>query len=632
MSFRRTIILCFSIFGLGYLQAGELINPITISASRSKVPLEEVAGALTIITRDEIENRNAVYVSEVLQSVPGLNVSQSGGAGALTQVRLRGAEANQVLVLIDGIEANDPANGSEFNFAHLALANIERIEVLRGPQSSLWGSDALSGVINIITTRGTYGKSLRVKNSYGSEDNVEGGLNFLAGTDRFDISMGGYYIDSEGINIASNGNERDGYDNTTLNFSTSYQLYENTEIGLIARHTNANNEFDPGLPVDGFGETDTEQIYGRSFLHFNLFSGSWAHQLEAAITDTSNDNDDEFFGRSKTSATKEKYSYQTSIRVPDFMKLSVNQSLVLALEREQERFEQKGASFPGFDPNQRQKITNYGNVLEYRARMFEDVILSAAYRHDNNDEFDDQNTYRIGINYLFPVSNSKVYVTRATGAKNPTFTELFGFAPNNFIGNPNLKPEKSESWEVGLGRSFYNDALYIEAAVFVEDLIDEIQTIFLPTFQSTVINNDSRSDRDGVEISVHSQVNDDLSITGSYTYVDANEPDSSGTRRTEIRRPKNQWSGLLDYSFPGRRMHLNVNIDYVGDRRDIDFGTGNRVSLDKYTRVDLGLSYQANKSVKMFLQLKNLLDEEYEDVFGFETEEFSARAGIQLTL
>ena len=127
-------------------------------------------------------------------------------------------------------------------------------------------------------------------------------------------------------------------------------------------------------------------------------------------------------------------------------------------------------------------------------------------------------------------------------------------------------------------------------------------------------------------------MNDDLSITGSYTYVDANEPDSSGTRRTEIRRPKNQWSGLLDYSFPGRRMHLNVNIDYVGDRRDIDFGTGNRVSLDKYTRVDLGLSYQANKSVKMFLQLKNLLDEEYEDVFGFETEEFSARAGIQLTL
>ena len=169
----------------GVLYAETLIDPITITASQFAVPVQEVAGAVTIITKQQIENSQATYVAELLQQVPGLNVSRQGGDGGLTQIRLRGAEANQVLVLIDGIEVNDPASSSEFNFTHLRAANIERIEVMRGPQSSLWGSDALAGVINIVTTSRLLNNNVRLKNSYGSESNYAGDASLYGRQSRF---------------------------------------------------------------------------------------------------------------------------------------------------------------------------------------------------------------------------------------------------------------------------------------------------------------------------------------------------------------------------------------------------------------------------------------------------------------
>ena len=635
MSFQRSICLLSAFLFPATLSAGELLSPITVTASRTAVPVNEIAGALTILTKRDINNLNARYASEILQSVPGLNVSTQGSLGSVTQVRIRGAEASHVLVVIDGIEVNDPAISSEFNFAHLPADNIERIEILRGPQSSLWGSDALAGVINIVTKNADIGKQFVATSSYGSEDTYEGGLNFHAASEKFDFILTGNFINTNGFNIATAGHERDGFDNTTLNLKTGYQLNENIKIGLSTRYTNASNEFDPaplGLPVDGFGKNDVEQVYSRGFLELYSFNDHWIHLIDASIIDTSNDSTDSIFGRSKSEGTKEKFSYQSSFHFPELKTLSFRQSLTLALEREQERFNQQGASFPGFNPNQHQKITNYGKILEYRANLLKQWTLSASYRYDNNDEFDNQDTYRLGINYHHPSTNTKFYLTHATGAKNPNFTELFGFAPNNFLGNPNLQAETSESWELGISQKLFDDQLHIEAALFWEDLIDEIQTVFLPTFQSTVINNDSRSERNGLELSLRSQLTDSLSATGSYTYLDASEPDMSGNDRTEIRRPAHQWSGQLNYSLLANKANLNVSIDYIGDRRDIDFSTGNRLTLDDYTLVNFALNYQLSDSLKMYARINNLLDEEYQDVFGFETNEFSGLIGLEVKL
>ena len=635
MSIKRQIGFCISLGCMTFLQASEQLHPMTVTAARAPVRLDHVAGAITVISKQDIEQQNAVYVSDLLQAVPGLNVSRQGSAGNLTQVRIRGSEANQVLVIIDGIEVNDPARGSEFNFAHLSAADIERIEILRGPQSSLWGSDALAGVINIITTKTLENRKFLAASSYGSEHSYEGNLKYFTETEIFKLALSGNFIDTNGFNIATTGQERDGYDNATLNLNTESYVNQNLVIGASARYTNASNEFDPaplGVPIDGFGKIDVEQIYARAFLNAFTFNERWVHLLEASITDTSNDSTDELFGASKSEATKEKFSYQSTITLPRSNEFNLEQSITFALEREQERFTQQGASFPGFDPNQRQKITNYSKVAEYRMNLFDRWTISASLRHDDNDEFENQNTYRIGVNYLLPSTGTKIYLTHGTGAKNPTFTELFGFAPNNFIGNPDLEPETSESWEVGIFQEFFDKRLQIDAAIFQEDLIDEIQTIFLPTFQSTVINNKSRSDRNGVELSVRGQLSNSLALGGAYTYLDAIEPDALDNERTEIRRPAHQCSAFVNYLFLAARTNLNISINHIGDRRDIDFSSGNRVTLDEYTRIDASLNYQAHEKIKLYARINNLLDEEYQDVFGFESEEFSGLIGLEVKL
>ena len=496
------------------IHAEDQLQSITVTASRTTIPVNQVAGALTVITKQDIDQRKAVFVADLLQSVPGLNVSRQGSAGNITQVRVRGAEANQVLVIIDGVEANDPATGSEFNFAHLSAHGVERIEVLRGPQSSLWGSDAIAGVINIITSRKAEDKKTIANVSYGSEDSFESGIEQFAETEFFNLAISGNFIDTDGFNIATTGNERDGYDNTTLNMKSELNLHPSITTGISGRYTNARNEFDPaplGVPVDGFAKVDVEQVYARAFINATTFNDRWVHLVETSITDTSNDSSDELFGTAKSAATKEKFSYQSTLLLPRLETLGLEHSLTVALEREQERFNQQGT----FIPSQRQKTTNYATVAEFRASILNQWTLSASWRHDDNHEFDNQNTYRIGINYLLPSAGTKIYVAHATGAKNPSFTELFGFAPDNFIGNPDLEAETSESWEFGVAQEFFDNRLKIDAAVFWEDLIDEIQTIFLPTFQSTVINNESRSKRNGLELAVSGHLFESLSLCGA---------------------------------------------------------------------------------------------------------------------
>lgn len=629
MSVKHLFIFVFFVLILNVSNAEQTLAPISITASRTDIPVEKVSGALTIITRQEIEQRNAVFVSDLLQSVPGVNVSRSGGSGALTQIRLRGAEANQVLVIIDGIEVNDPAIGSEFNFAHLPTHNIERIEILRGPQSALWGSDALAGVINIITQQADAGKHINAKSSYGSDNSYEGSVNASYARDAFDFSLGANFIDTDGINIASVGNERDGYDNVNLNLNTNIQLLDNVSIGFNSRYINATNEFDSGFgsPLDNIAETDIEQVYARAFIKASFYNNRWTHQLETAISDTDNQSIDNFFGfASRTAATREKFIYQTTFHIPENLPINPRQSITLALEREQERFVQS------LDlPNQRQKITNYGYIVEYRNQLTNKLLFTGAVRFDDNDEFDDRNTFRAGLTYQ-PNDSSHVYVTYATGVKNPTFTELFGFAPTSFIGNSNLTPESSESWEIGLSHAFINNALNVELAIFQEDLVNEIQTVFFPDFSSTTVNSSQRSERHGLEFNIAAQITPALILSGSFTYLDAQEPDISGNRQTEIRRPKNQWSGQINYRFLDDRANLNINVDYVGDRRDLDFDLFQRTTLDAYTRIDLAFDYQLHSKLKLFAQIRNLLDEEYQEVFGFETEEFSGFAGFEVSL
>ncbi len=607
---------------------------IILSSSKVSVPEKEVGGSVTIITRDEIERSNAATLVDLLRIVPGVAVSQSGPYGALTQVRIRGAEANHILVLIDGVEANDLATGSEFNFANLLPDSIERIEVMRGSQSSVWGSDALAGVINITTRTGSDVASLTSLAEVGSHDFIRSSASASGGMSKLKYYLQGSFVDTSGANISEQGSEEDGYDQTSIVFNTQYEFNPALSFGLNARYIDSSNEFDDGTfgaPVDADNNSDVEQLFGTSFIRFSLLDNRWNQKLAMSLVDTRNDNEDAF-GKRRTEGEKLKFDYLSEATFNTKMFSGEEHKFLFSIEQEKERFKQRGQAGLFGNPNQNQDIKNYGFTAEYRLGVWDKLFLSASLRKDDNDEFKDRDTVRFSGAYNFPASGTKVRAAYGTGVKNPSFTELFGFFSGSFIGNPNLKPEKSESWEFGLDQSFSADTAHVGVTFFWEDLKDEITTVFFPV--NTAVNLDGKSERNGVELYFDAQLSNQFDMRGAYTYTDSTVPDANGVQVREIRRPKTVASLLFNYVMLSGKGNLNSSLNYVDEQIDSDFSTfpAGEVKLDDYFLVNIGGSYRVTENFNLYARINNLLDNSYQDVYGFETLGKTIYAGVKVNL
>ena len=607
---------------------------IILSSSKVSVPEKEVGGSVTIITRDEIERSNAATLVDLLRIVPGVAVSQSGPYGALTQVRIRGAEANHILVLIDGVEANDLATGSEFNFANLLPDSIERIEVMRGSQSSVWGSDALAGVINITTRTGSDAASLTSLAEVGSHDFIRSSASASGGMSKLKYYLQGSFVDTSGANISEQGSEEDGYDQKSIVFNTQYEFNPALSFGLNARYIDSSNEFDDGTfgaPVDADNNSDVEQLFGTSFIRFSLLDNRWNQKLAMSLVDTRNDNEDAF-GKRRTEGEKLKFDYLSEATFNTKVFSGEEHKFLFSIEQEKERFKQKGHASMFGNPNQNQDIKNYGFTAEYRLGVWDKLFLSASLRKDNNDEFKDRDTVRFSGAYNFPASGTKVRAAYGTGVKNPSFTELFGFFSGSFIGNPNLKPEKSESWEFGLDQSFSADTAHVGVTFFWEDLKDEITTVFFPV--NTAVNLDGKSERNGVELYFDAQLSNQFDMRGAYTYTDSTVPDVNGVQVREIRRPKTVASLLFNYVMLSGKGNLNSSLNYVDEQIDSDFSTfpAGEVKLDDYFLVNISGSYRVTENFNLYARINNLLDDSYQDVYGFATLGQTVSAGIKVNL
>jgi vitamin B12 transporter len=631
------------------------LEPLVVTASRTAIQAQQAGATLTVVTREQLEQRQVQFVADILREVPGLAVSRSGGVGTLTQVRIRGAEANHTLVLIDGVEANDPASESEFDFDHLLAVDVERIEILRGPQSALWGSDALAGVINIVTRRGRGPTRIHGAVEGGSFATVQGHASVAGGDDQYQFALHGTYLDTGGINISRTGSEDDGYNNGTLSLTASVRPQQNLWFDLNARYTNATTESDDaeddpsseffGLPVDTNTERDAQQTYVRAQARLDLYDGFWQQRLGVSITDTDNENFIDGENRGSNAGRKFKLDYQTSLIFETAPLIPANHTLTFAFEREEEDFRQRGAVFEffgtRFDPNQDQGFTNYGYIGEYRLGLADQVFISGSVRHDDNDEFDNATTYRVTGAYVLPGWGTRFHGSYGTGIKNPTFLDRFGFFPKQFVGNPNLKPERSEGWDIGIEQPFWEDRFTVGVTYFEEKLEDDIFGFFcdpnlgcdpLTFVPLTAINLEGTSEREGVEVTVRMELFAGFSVTGAYTYVDSTEPDASSHQVREIRRPKHIASVIANYRFLDNRANLNLGIDYNGEQKDLDFSTLERVTLDDYTLVNVAGSYVVNKYLTVFARIENLFDDDYEEILGFRARGIGTFGGVRLNL
>lgn len=657
--------LALSAFTTTALASGPGPETIIVTAARLPQPIDQVGSAVSIVTRQDIDDRQATVVADVLRGLPGISIARSGPVGSQTQLRMRGAESNHVLVLIDGVPANDLAGADEFAFEHLHTFDIERIEVVRGPQSALWGSDALAGVINVLSRRPAEGLQAEARLEGGSFGTWNGGAWAGARNERGYASLSASRFDSSGSNASRSGDEDDGYDNTTVSLGAGYALAPSLDLDLSYRRTRAGNDFDnasilTGLPADdanGDGLVDTyhstlRQDYLRTSVRWDPLDGLWTHQLRYGITDTETHTRAEdlyapgVIDHTRQDGHKTGVYYQTSLRLRRDAQGNPLDVLSFAVDHQREQYRQRGPvssyDFDGdgvadlvYDPNQSPSMHRTGYVAEYLASLGSHLNLSVGLRHDDYSDFDRANTWRTAASWRPGGGAARLHASLGRGVKTPTFIERFGYFAQQFAGNAQLRPERSLGWDAGIEGSLAGGSVVVDLSYFRADLKDEIDgNHCCVNGMYTAVNRPGTSHRSGVELSARAEISPTWALDAAYTYTDASEPVAGGRQR-ELRRPRHEAALALDGKWWSGRLGFHAALSHTGQRLDNFFDasfTPHRVSLGSYTLLTLAGQYEVSPALSIHARVENALGESYEDVYGFNTPGAAAYLGLRLAM
>jgi len=621
--------------------AGDKPEELIVMANRVPTPASFVGSSVSVIDGEMLVRRQSSFVTDVLRDVPGVATSRSGTFGSQTQIRVRGAEANHLLVFIDGIKVTDPTASDQYPFAQLNAFDLERIEFVRGPQSSLWGSEAIAGVVNIVTRQTSEGRNAELFLDGGAFQTYSAGARAGRAWDSGSADVSGSYYDTDGENTSRSGSEEDGYRNATVTFNGSYDPRDDISLSLFARHVASTVEFDDdsvtGVPTDADLETDISLSYLRA--GGVISAGHWEHALRFTWAGSERDNIEN--GAAANSQEGDRYGayYQSSIGWGDVTGDSRANELILAADYEREEFMQHDPLFSANNQDEDRDVIGY--VAQYLAEPMETLTISASVRHDDNSDFDNVTTWRISGAYTITSSGTRLHSSLGTGHKAPTFTELFGFFPEvfSFRGNEDLKPEESIGWDFGVEQSFADGRFVADLTYFSDKLKDEISTAFdfdpvTSAFFSTPVNLDGNSRRKGLEASVSAAATGALAISASYTYTDTRQPESQAGQVREIRRPRETAAINADYEFREKRAGLNLNVSYTGQQDDsffdpVTFMPGS-VELSDYWLVNLAGRIALSERLELRARVENMFDEEYEDVFGYRNPGIGAYAGVRI--
>jgi vitamin B12 transporter len=601
---------------------------ILIVATRSddEITTESYIGSSTVLTPSQIEQRQVRDVADALRDVPSVAVASIAGQ---TQLRLRGSEANHVMMLVDGIEVSDPFAG-EFDVGTLQAEIGSRIEVLRGPQSALYGSDAIGGVVAYDSGRFD-GVSAWIEG--GSKSTFNGAARVGTRGDRWNASLSGVVVGSDGEPNARDGARDIGRDSYTLSGNSSVDVAPDLTLRAVGRFVRTegdfnDTDFDPTSPTFGLviDSPDTrfenEAVYALVGARLETIRGDWTHDLSAQIADIARDTFGPFGRTSGSDGDRLKASYVSSLGLGSY---GNEHQLTFAADWERERFRNDDPfdfAFTG-----RRSIENVGIAGEYRFAS-ERFDFSAAARHDINDRFADETTFRIGAG-IDASEGTRLRVSYGTGIKNPGFFELFGFFDGRFIGNADLSPERSESWEVGIDQHLAEGAIALSVTYFDSRLKGEIFTTFpAPDFIATPANRDTLSKQQGVELSAKAQLNDQIIFDAAYSWLDAKE---DGVE--EVRRPGNIASAALNWTAPDDAANATLVVRYNGATDDVAFTDPSFIPvierLNSYTLVNFNAEVRLTERLRLFGRVENLLDETYEQVFSFVSPGRSAAIGIR---
>jgi vitamin B12 transporter len=601
------------------------------------VPAYTVGNAVTVVTGEELRAQQVRHAGEALRSLPGVSVNRGGGIGNLTQVRIRGAEGNHTLVLIDGIEANNTADG-EFDFSNLSAEDIERIEVIRGPMSGLYGSNAVGGVVNIITRRGQGPLALSLRTEGGSFGTRDAAVRASGGSDKAHFSLSYHWRDTDGFNISPFGGERDGSRLATFTARGGATLLPGVTLDFTLRNSEKTSDRDGfGGPdgklataIDDRSTLDNKIFLAGANLRWEALGGRLVQEFRANHNGTITADTDRspLPGNSRNISEAEKVAYLASYRL-DMPAIALTNTVSGRIEKEFERFTPEGTFADGLE-RQRGRIAYTG---EWRGGFADRLFLTAGIRHDDNDNFQDFTTWRAAASLVVSELNMRPHASVGTAVKLPTMFEQFGTSPF-FFPNAALTPEESFGWDAGVELTFLKGKAILDVTYFRTNLTDKINgTAPGPfPFAFTSVNLPGESTREGVEVSARFKLAGNLTLGGAYTYLDARNPE--GER--EFRRPPHSGRADIAYAFHNGRGTATMAAIYNGRMDDIAFtmpffSPRLRMALDPYWLVNATVSYKLQPGVEVFARVENALDRHYQEVFGFESPPLAAFAGLKLT-
>lgn len=590
------------------------LGTIIVSGGLTPVEAAQYGRAASVVTAQEIEERGLATIQDALRALPGVSVS--GAGSSFTQVRIRGSEASHTLILIDGVEAAGGDGG--FNLSGLETANIERIEVLRGPQSVYYGSNASAGVINIITRRGTIGTE------YGATLEIGGGTTVTAFTsvrnEQGGVSLSLSHADDEGYDFSGSGGERDGTLRQTAILSGDYFVSENLQLGFTLRRSQEEYDIDgtswlavtpAGYVVDDptqFGDRD--ELTASVFAEYFMMDGRMSHRLSFDATE----NDQSTNGGVATVTEVESVNYRLSFALDGANVAHSNHLLNLLVE----------SSEDSSSTNPLYSRSSLSYAVEYRGSFANGLDLQLGVRHDDNDMFDDITVWNAAASYGF-ANGVRLHASAGTGSVNPGYFDLFASA-FGYTGNPNLTPERNRSFDIGVEIPVFAGRGTVDLTYFNETLVDEITAVATGPGTFSFINQAGESTREGLEITGQLSATDWLDLRLGYTYLEARNPDGS----VEIRRPQHELSfGATAVAFNGRGT-VSADIRHVAGNYDTQFfGFFPTLELPDYTTVGLSARYDLTDEIVLTGRVENLFDSEAVDVWGYAGRPLTAYVGIE---
>jgi len=586
--------------------------PSVVSPTGVVTPTGQVASSITVITAKDIETQQLRTVPEVLSTVPGLNVVQAGGPGGQTSVFIRGTNSNHTKVLIDGIDASDPSNvNGAFDYAHLLTADSAQIEVLRGPQSGLYGSDAIGGVVSIVTKKGdgparttasietgSFGTFNQSAGLSGSQDNYNYAFN-IAHLHASDVPVTPLQLLPRGQQAIGNN-----YDNMTYSTKTGVDLNELWTVNSVMRYTEATLLFTgdnfnvfPSVPNAAQSNHTVHQFFTREEAVWSLLDGRIKNYF--GVNYTNYWNSDVAPGDLVTTVStgnRIRYDWRSVTQ------LTTGNDLIVGLEQETIQLQ---------TPTLSAENGNKAGYVELQSEFAKRFFLVANVREDVNDQFGDHTTYRVAPAVILPVTDTKLKASYGTGFKAPTLNQLFQSFPDfNFFANPNLKPEQSTGYDAGFEQPLFNDRVRFGSTYFHNSITDLID--FNSTFTQNI--NVGLATTEGTENFVAVSLTDRFRVRADYTFTRAVNAD---TGMQLLRRPKEKWSVTAIWN-PLTPLNLSATVLHVSDFLDVNRdGTMSGFQAPGYTIVNLTSDYAINDQLKVFGRIDNVFNVHYQNPTGF---------------